>query len=160
LEFINAIKPKIDNILEYNRINHKGHSLTSPTLQQEGINTLSNEELRNLASLIKQHPDITESTLKQVERIKASNGKVHQLGVPRNTLLKYLDDFKKGKIEYKPEIARAEAERFMVANEEAERLSALAEAERLRAKAEAERFNPPKAEPGAPKNYIKLAPKE
>jgi len=136
--FFNTIELKIENIIEYNRINHKSYGLNSINLKNAGVNILSEEDLRTLATLLKSHPDINEPTLRQVERLKASNGKVQPLGVPRSTLLRYLDEFKNGKIEYQNEYARAEAERFIKDNAEAERLSAKAEAERLRAKAEAE----------------------
>lgn len=131
MEFFNSIIPKIENILEYNRINHKGYTLTSPNLQKAGVNILSEQDLKTLATILKSHPDINETTLRQVDRLNASNGKAQSLGIPRNTLIKYLDDFKKGKIEYQNDYARAEAERFRAADAEAERLSANAEAERI-----------------------------
>jgi len=138
LEFFNTIIPKIENIIEYNRINHKTYGLNSNNIKKAGINNLSDEDLRTLSTLLKSHPDINETTLGQVERPKPSHGKVRPLKAPRGTLIRYLDDFKNGKIEFMTEYARAEAERFKIDNAEAERLGAKAEAERIRAKAEAE----------------------
>lgn len=67
VNFIDTIKPKIENILEYNRANHKRFNLSSKNLLKNGVVPLSKIEIEQLDSLVKSEPNIPKTLCKQVE---------------------------------------------------------------------------------------------